>query len=258
MKKILTLLCMITCVFGLTACGKEKEILPYNQSAVDAATEAIYSLVSSDYDEPGIMNELKSYDKFQWEMIEEGWRQQIGLKTSGRAVINGIESFSNAREDIGDVLGITDKTYQADADSLTAYVEVDGQSRDAVIEIIFDKDLIVTDITTNVSYSFGEQMGKAGANTLMGMGTVFSVLIIIMIIISCFKFIAKAEANVAAKKKEENLVDHAITQIVQNEELEVTDHTDDLELVAAIAAVIAAGEGKTVTDGFVVRSIRKR
>ena len=33
--------------------------------------------------------------------------------------------------------------------------------------------------------------------------------------------------------------------------------TDDLELIAVITAAIAAGEG-TSTDGFVVRSIRRR
>ena len=37
----------------------------------------------------------------------------------------------------------------------------------------------------------------------------------------------------------------------------VEDVTDDGELVAVIAAAIAASEGKTSTDGFVVRSIRK-
>ena len=37
----------------------------------------------------------------------------------------------------------------------------------------------------------------------------------------------------------------------------VEDVTDDGELIAVIAAAIAASEGKTSTDGFVVRSIRK-
>ena len=32
---------------------------------------------------------------------------------------------------------------------------------------------------------------------------------------------------------------------------------DDMELVAVIAAAVAAFEGKQSTDGFVVRSIRK-
>ena len=37
----------------------------------------------------------------------------------------------------------------------------------------------------------------------------------------------------------------------------VVDETDDLELIAVITAAIAAQEG-TSTDGFVVRSIRRR
>ena len=38
----------------------------------------------------------------------------------------------------------------------------------------------------------------------------------------------------------------------------VEEESDDLELVAVIAAAIAASEGAVSTDGFVVRSIRKR
>ena len=38
---------------------------------------------------------------------------------------------------------------------------------------------------------------------------------------------------------------------------EVAEEADDLELIAVISAAIAAAEG-TSTDGFVVRSIRRR
>ena len=38
---------------------------------------------------------------------------------------------------------------------------------------------------------------------------------------------------------------------------EIEELADDTELVAVIAAAIAAFEGKQSTDGFVVRSIRK-
>ena len=40
--------------------------------------------------------------------------------------------------------------------------------------------------------------------------------------------------------------------MIEQEEL-----SDDLELVAVIAAAIAASEGASSTDGFVVRSIRR-
>ena len=46
--------------------------------------------------------------------------------------------------------------------------------------------------------------------------------------------------------------DPVVTQIAKKEEL-----SDDTELVAVIAAAIAAYEGSGSTDGFVVRSIRK-
>ena len=59
----------------------------------------------------------------------------------------------------------------------------------------------------------------------------------------------------SGKKEETKIesIDNTIAQIVEKEE----DVTDDLELVAVIAAAIAASEGQTSTDGFVVRSIRK-
>ena len=68
--------------------------------------------------------------------------------------------------------------------------------------------------------------------------------------------IPKIQAAFSKKDKKEeskaNSVDNTIAQIIESEEL-----ADDTELVAVIAAAIAAYEGKTSTDGFVVRSIKK-
>ena len=89
-----------------------------------------------------------------------------------------------------------------------------------------------------------EILTKAGLNTLLGMGTVFTVLIFISIIISLFGFIPRIEA--AFKKQPETLAAP-----------EILPETDDLELIAVISAAVAAYEG-TSTDGFVVRSIRRR
>ena len=66
----------------------------------------------------------------------------------------------------------------------------------------------------------------------------------------------KIQAAFSKKDKEEakNVgIDKAVTQIAAQEEAEA----DDTELVAVIAAAIAANEGAASTDGFVVRSIRK-
>ncbi len=103
-------------------------------------------------------------------------------------------------------------------------------------------------------------MTAAALNTVIGMGTVFVVLILIIFIISLFRFIpilqdklTRGKANKADTKQES--IDNTIAQIVEKEES--TDLSDDLELVAVIAAAIAASEGSASTDGFVVRSIRK-
>ena len=106
--------------------------------------------------------------------------------------------------------------------------------------------------------SFGDKMASAGANTLMGMGTVFAVLIFISLLISCFKLIPKiteAKERKKAGKTEQTIMKDTETQKVVDAASE--NLTDDFELVAVIAAAIAASEN-TSTDNFVVRSIRRR
>lgn len=105
--------------------------------------------------------------------------------------------------------------------------------------------------------SIGEKMASAGVHTLLGMGTVFAVLIFISVLISCFKFIPKLiEAKENRKKNEPDKIvpENADTGIADSE---AESPTDDLELVAVIASAIAASEN-TSTDSFVVRSIRRR
>lgn len=101
----------------------------------------------------------------------------------------------------------------------------------------------------------GSKMTTAALNTLIGIFTVFAVLIIIIGVISLFRFIPIIQDKLTKKNAVQESADSAATQIVQAEE--TTDVSDDLELVAVIAAAIAASEGAASTDGFVVRSIRK-
>lgn len=103
----------------------------------------------------------------------------------------------------------------------------------------------------------GEAMSKASLNTLIGMGTVFIVLVLISLIISCFNVIPKIQGAFAKNKTEGQAVKEEAVSAVQAEE-QAVDETDDLELVAVIAAAIAAYEGAASTDGFVVRSVIRR
>lgn len=108
--------------------------------------------------------------------------------------------------------------------------------------------------------SLADRLNDAGINTIICIAVVFAVLIFISLIISLFKYINKAETAIAARKSRkeaekniaEQAIDNTISQITAKEEEEL----NDLELVAVIAAAIAAATG-TSTDDFVVRSIRK-
>ena len=70
--------------------------------------------------------------------------------------------------------------------------------------------------------------------------------------ISLFKYIPAIQ-NAFGKKKDEQKEE---TKAAVSETVEEVDETDDLELIAVISAAIAAEE--TTTDGFVVRSIKRR
>ena len=104
--------------------------------------------------------------------------------------------------------------------------------------------------------SLGSTLAEAGFNTLIGMGTVFIVLMIISFIIWLFKFIGIAEKKAVEKKeKAAPAVQEAVSE-KQPEPERKAEPKDDRELVAVIAAAIAAYEG-TDPDGIVVRSIRR-
>ena len=95
-------------------------------------------------------------------------------------------------------------------------------------------------------------IGKALLNTIMGMGTVFVVLIFISWIIGMFRYLNKPQKQI--KREPEPVVDNAVAQIEEAEEL-----VDDSELVAVITAAIAAYEGASgaSNSGFHVRSIKR-
>lgn len=73
--------------------------------------------------------------------------------------------------------------------------EITCADKTADLEFDFDEKMNMTSITINAHYSLGEILTKAGLNTLLGMGTVFVVLIFIAFIISLFKYIPAIEAK---------------------------------------------------------------
>ncbi len=193
------------------------------------------------------------------EYLEYVISNYFGVKANGNGMVNAISSWNGARADLGDFVSITgmNAAYDDSDKNIIVTLDVVGSKRTAKVEAIYKDDLYKTlnSLTTNIDWTFGEKMQKAGLNTLLGMGTVFIVLIIISLIISLFNFIPKIQAAFSKSKEDPKIaaVDNTIAQIVEKEEQE-----DDLELVAVITAAIAAASYGGSSDDFVVRSIVRR
>lgn len=269
MKKFLVLTCMIACLFGMTACGGEEQLTEYEQVKVnDAITKAQYTvlpIIQDTLSDPS-HTILHEYTPEEVESkIETIYVNQEGtpyLKTDGNAFVSAVDSFETTYAEMGGYGKITGSTAKIDGKQIIVNLDIDGEKCDATAEIIFSNDFFLKLESASLSKvsTFEDSMAKAGMNTLLGMGTVFAVLILISLIISCFSLISKiqsgAEKKVEAPKAEPvKAVENAVAQIVAQEESAVAD---DTELIAVIAAAIAASEGATSTDGFVVRSIKRR
>lgn len=223
---------------GLCACGQEEKSAP---AAVGADEETLIQ-----YGETTVQ---------QMDMIvSQGAIEQYAADP---VIYNGLIDWQNALEDIGNFEGTNGGSVDMGDEEIVISVNISGSDHDAVMEIVFAADMSGYEgISTNIKYSTSENMGRAFMNTLIGMGTVFVVLIIISLIISAFGVIPKIEAKMK-KSKETEAVQAAKPAPAAAPAAVEEELSDDTELVAVIAAAVAAYEGSGSTDGFVVRSIRK-
>lgn len=240
---------------GLTACGSKEKVDDELAEALSQSSIGIIENVYNGLDE-ATSQDLQSEGA---EGVEYVFESYFGMKVDGNGMISAFDSYLMATKEIGNLVSINNYTaeYDTSGEKIIVTINCTFDNKTADVEFIYKKDLYhtFTSSATNINYTFGEKMAKAGLNTLMGMGTVFAVLILIYGIISLFNFIPKIEAVFSKKKDVQpttTSVDNAISQIVESEEL-----TDDLELVAVISAAIAAYEGSSSTDQYVVRSIRR-
>ena len=277
MKKIVKALLMLTCVFSLTACGSDNTISEFQQSKIDAAeakAPQIIALTAGLVQNNDIDELTTNYNNIELgDLYTSTYSQYAGdssFSCEGKGIKSALTSFESGMEEIGNItvseaieatvvvlaVELLNTAIEAtvDDDTIIVTVPVTGEKGEGSVELIFTNDiyLTLTSCTLNLNKSMGELMGKAALNTLIGMGTVFVVLILISLIISCFSFIPKLQEKFSKKAAPAPAAAPVpAAPVVEEEEL-----ADDTELVAVIAAAIAAYEG-TSTDGFQVRSIKR-
>ena len=235
-------------VLGLTACGEAKEV-EYNKEALEQSCEIVFQLISS-----GGISADEVEDMSDWNQggLMAQFEEVTGVRMTADAFVTAIRGWDAAFEECGTYEGHGDYTFKSSSTGVTVITEAQFSERDAALEFTFDENLDLDAFTVGAHFNKAEIMKKAGLNTLLGMGTVFAVLIFMSFIISLFKYVPGLLEKKSSKTKSNNEapVNETSAEVVDEE-------VDDTELIAVIAAAIAAAEG-TSTDGFVVRSINRR
>lgn len=251
MKKLASLLFMAMLVLGLTACGGSKE-------PVETVVDSAYAEQVADFIVANITGmsaeEMQYYVDMDAEDLQ-GVLDQSGIPIEAVAFQDIFNGYINYTEELGAYISTDSSELSGDEEeaSLTTVVAFDVHS--ATLNLIFNDDGVVTTGSIDPIYSFGEILQKAGLNTIIGMGTVFVILIFISLVIALLPKLTGMIENFG-KKKEAPAAVPAAPKAEPAAPAEVEELSDDLELVAVISAAIAAYTG-TSSDGFVVRSIRR-
>lgn len=267
-RRILVLGVIISCLLGLTACGESENTNSvagsrykpeeFTVASVKEYAEKIEDTYFENWYLQGTTD--KNVDEMHYFEIADEYGDDVYTVIS-----KGYESWYKAIQDIGftskdtlkDEVYVKDTSFYITKDGkLCAQNTIAGTKHDANLEIYFNNKFEPTEMGVTVDRTRAEKLQNAGLNTLLGMGMAFTILIIISLIISLFPILfggGNKKKKESDKEITQKAMENATNQIAEQEEL-----TSDAELVAVIAAAIAAYEGSGSTDGFVVRSIRKR
>lgn len=304
MKKIFLLFSMITVFFSLTACSSGQEEVTFEYKN----TNIIYSSILQAYQFQNISDAERAYLQDSKEERAEilltgianfdsakkdcGEFKGYRSKADGSSIdfdLNSIYAQSDDQEQVqaalNELISQIDATVEENGSNVIVTLTAVYEKRNVEYSFVFEENPAyayayalyeqnvdpyqVKEVTATPDYTFTEMMGTAGANTLMGMGTVFVVLIFISLIIGQFerldKMITKAgvrftewKGNFKNKDKKESVVSEKVTAVSAANTETVANPMEDTQLVAVItAAVTAANTALGGSDQLVVRSIRK-
>lgn len=312
MKKIVLLFSMIAVFFSLTGCSDGQEEVTFDYTNTDIINSALYQAYqlqnldsvyrayladnAAEVDEAEILlTGLSNFDNAKEDCGEFlGYRSKedgstINFDYANLTSAADEESYNEASVAYNLFLSLVDATVEEKADTVVVTITAVYEDRDVEYSFVYEENPAalysyqltgqqaatykVKEINATPEYTFREQMAKAGSNTLIGMGTVFVVLICISLIIAQLEKIAKAITNCSNKvsawwqgrkeKKKETDVG-AEEQTVSSQTTPGTAVTaasspmEDTQLVAVItAAITAASVASGGSDKLIVRSIKK-
>ena len=184
------------------------------------------------------------------------------------ATVKMLRNWYSMKDSCGEFQGVEE--YTADMtdnvitlDLVAKYAQALKDNATVNVKFTYDLNRNVSLLRWDLTDSFQTSIKRAALNTVIGLGTVFIVLMFLAFVIGQIHWVPDI---LDGKKKSKEAAEAAAraaapapapAPAVQEVVEEAAEETDDLELVAVITAAIAASE-QAPADGFVVRSIRRR
>lgn len=261
MKRVAAAVLMAACLLSLSACSAKQE---------EAPKASVIATDGTPVDDAMAQSIKLSAAQTLGANMEQLIVQKALSEAQGDLASAGLyEAQIQVRHELGEIKAV-------DIDNASVVLLADGSytvmmpvtftegSMQYVLNLNMATQQIQTEFTELAS---SEEEGKtmtvlletATVYAVIGIGTVFAVLVFISLLIACFKFIHKWEegqkAKAAPAASAPALVVSAPAPAV-SVQAGGEDLSGDAELVAVITAAIAAYEG-TSSNGLVVRSIRR-
>ena len=264
MKRLLAVLCMSACLCSVSVTSyaaadtaneieaiddsQEVEAIAEEEDAASVATAATSDEIK---DSEAYQNYGETFDGLVQQLAgySDAELDEILNSTESSADVQLINSWKGVKDDLGAYIGVLSCEAQQGDSDLTVTMEFQFTEKNVTMNYKATTDGVEIGFETKLS--MGEIVKKAAMNTVIGMGTVFIVLIFMSFVISLFGFIPKLAKKKEAPKEEEKKINVPVAATPVEEDL-----TDDLELAAVITAAIVAAEG-TSADGVVIRSIKR-
>ena len=249
--KLLVAVLLAVLTLSLTACGSSQKRVLTQDEELNLSLQAMqmFNSIISLSDE-----EIDAYiDDFEY--------------AQETVYTNGFNSWKSAKKELGECLEIGDATTTVanDGSTTTTFI-AEFENRDCEFVLGFDRRMQkITELTFNPVYTLGEKMSQAGVNLVVGMGTVFAVLIFLTLIISLFKYVNIAEEKLQQKKSKAVITETAAKTAPAAASKAAQAAVDSNEIQAVIAAAIAAYESEcggfekqpALNNGLVIRSYKR-
>ena len=203
-KKISLVVAVLVLVLGLAGCGNAKTV-SYDKDTLIQSCDAVFDIIESGSITSDQITEMSDWNQGY---LMAQFESQTGVQMEADTFATALEGWKASLEECGDYESHKDYEFEASSTGVTVTAPATFSDRSADLEFVFDENMTLESFTVNAHYGMSEILEKAGLNTLLGMGTVFVMLIFMSFIISLIKYVPALLNGTSKKKKEEGLIRH--------------------------------------------------